>query len=85
MGMGSTCVFAVVGKIRVGFSKEAGTCKGLSRQGLVRGQQGRVSGQRTNTMRGRESEMSTACSWPNEETADHSEGEWCETMRQKAS
>lgn len=29
--------------------------------------------------------MSTACSWPNEETADHSEGEWCETMRLKAS
>lgn len=47
----------------------------LNREGLVRGQQGRISGQRTNTSQGRESEMSTACSQPNEETADHSEGE----------
>lgn len=83
--MGSTRVFAVAGEIRVGFSEEAETCKGLNREGLVRGQQGSISGQRTNTTQGRESEMSTACSGPNEETADHSEGEWCETMRLKAS
>ena len=25
--------------------------------------------------------MSTACSRPNEETADHGEGEWCEVIR----
>lgn len=85
MGMGSTCMFAVVGEIRVGFSEEAETYKGLNREGLVRGQQGWISGQRTNTTQGRESEMSTACSMPNEESADHSEGEWCETMRLEAS
>lgn len=56
----------------------------LGRQGLVRGQQGRISGQRINTSQGRESEMSTAGSRPNE-TADHGEGEWCEVIRLKAS
>lgn len=34
----------------------------FSREGLVRGQQGRISGQRTNMSQGRASEMSTACS-----------------------
>lgn len=56
----------------------------LSRQGLVRGQQGRISGQRVNRSQSRESEMSTACSQPNE-AADHGEGEWCEVIRVKAS
>lgn len=78
-------MFSVVGEIRVGFSEEVETCKGLNRENFVRGQQGRISGRRTNTKQGRESEMSMACSWPNEESADHSEGEWCETMRLKAS
>lgn len=56
----------------------------LNREGLVRGQQGRISGQGINRSWGRESEMSTACSPPNEETADLSEGEWCEMIRLKA-
>lgn len=28
--------------------------------------------------------MSAACSRPNEEAADHDEGEWCEMIRLKA-
>lgn len=56
----------------------------FDREGLVRGQQSRISGQQTNMSQGRESEPSTACSQPNEETADHSEGEWCEMIRLKA-
>lgn len=28
--------------------------------------------------------MSTACSQPNEEVADHDEGEWCKMIRLKA-
>lgn len=80
-----TYVFTVAGEIKEGFWEEAGTCWDLlGRQGLVRGQQGRISGQRINTSQGRESEMSTACSRPNE-TADHGEGEWCEVIRLKAS
>lgn len=56
----------------------------LSREGLVRGQQGRILGQRINTSQSRESEMSTACPWPNE-TADHGEGEQREVIRWRAS